>query len=183
MIGLRVSVVLGLAITSLSLAGCATPARTEAMVASSVVAPIAANASKKLRGNIAIGEVTGGSATNPMWVSKVGGAEFERALETSLRNFGFLSENRQAGGYRLIADLREVNQPIGGFDLTVTSTVEYQLIDRTSNASIYRETITAPHTAKMADAWDANERLRLGNEGSIRANIERLIQRLSSLNP
>ena len=127
-----------------TLTGCATAARSDAMVASSVVAPIAANASQKLLGNVAIGDVTGGASTNPMWLSKIGGAEFEKALEASLKSAGFLSANRQSGDYKLVADLREVNQPLIGFDMTVTSSIEYQLIDRATGKNVYRETISAP---------------------------------------
>ena len=170
-------------LSALTLTGCATAARSDAMVASSVVAPIAANASTKLLGNVAIGDVTGGSSTNPMWLSKVGGAEFEKALEASLKNAGFLSANRQVGDYKLVADLKEIKQPMIGIDMTVTSSVEYQLIERSTGKNIYRETISAPHTARMSDAFLGTERLKLANEGSIRSNIERLIQRLAALVP
>lgn len=180
---LKTTLIGALILSALTLTGCATAARSDAMVASSVVAPIAANASKKLLGNIAISDVTGGTSTNPMWVSKVGGPEFEKALEASLRGSGFLSANRQSGDYKLVADLREVNQPMIGIDMTVTSSVEYQLIERATGKNIYRETISAPYTAKMSDSFLGSERLRLANEGSIRANIERLIQRLSALVP
>lgn len=180
---LKLGLIGSILIAALTLTGCATAARSDAMVASTVVAPVAANASKKLLGNIAIGDVTGGSSTNPMWVSKVGGAEFEKALEASLKGAGFLSANRQAGDYKLVADLREVNQPMIGLDMTVTSSVEYQLVERATGKNIYRETISAPYTAKMSDSFLGSERLRLANEGSIRSNIERLIQRLSALAP
>ena len=179
----KLSLVGALLLCTLALTGCATAARTDAMVASSAVTPIATNASRKLLGNIAISDVTGGSSTNPLWVSKVGGAEFEKALEASLKSVGFLSENRQSGDYKLVADLREVKQPVIGLDMTVTSRVEYQLIERSTGNSVFRETIAAPYTAKMSDSFLGYERLRIANEGSIRANIERLIQKLAALVP
>lgn len=163
------------------LTGCASGARTDAMVVSASVAPIAASAPAALRSNIAIADVTGGSSTNPLWVSKVGGVEFERALEGSLQGVGMLQPNRQSGSYRLFADLQRVDQPMVGVSLTVTSTVQYTLVERASGKTVFDETISAPYTAKFSDAVFGFERLKLANEGSIRANIERLIQRLSSL--
>lgn len=180
----RVKFAIGAALfgATLFLTGCATAARSDAMAASSVVAPVAANAPVALRGNIAIGDVAGGSSTNPLWVSKVGSAEFERAIEASLRGVGMLQPNRQAGNYRLIADLQKVDQPMIGLSFTVTSTVQYSLVERISGRTIFNERISTPFTAGISDAFVGTERLKLANEGSIRVNIERLIERLSSLN-
>ena len=179
---IKLALIASLLMVALPLTGCATAARSDAMVASTGIV-IATTASAKILGNVAIGEVTGGSTTNPMWMSKVSSAEFEKALEASLRDAGLLNANRSAGSYRLLAALREVKQPMIGLDMTVTASVDYQLVDRATGVSIYSETISTPYTAKMSDAFLGTERLRLANEGSIRSNLKRLIQQLANLAP
>lgn len=49
-----------------------------------------------LRNKLAIKDVTGGTETNPMWVSKVSSSDFEKALEASLKSAGSLPTVRRA---------------------------------------------------------------------------------------
>ena len=58
--------------------------------------------------------------------------------------------------------------------MTVTSTVIYR-ITNAAGEHICDEIITTPCTAHLSDALPAVERLRLANEGSIKANIQRFI--------
>ncbi len=53
-----------------------------------------------------------------------------------------------------------------GFDMTVTSTVTYTLIERASGKTVWQKSVDAPFTAKTSDAFVGTERLRLANEGS-----------------
>jgi hypothetical protein len=161
-------------------AGCATPARVDQMIAEPAVAKrIAAPAA--LKGNVAIRDVTGGRETNPMWVSNVGSSEFEGALAGSLRAAGMYSENRQAGRYFLTAHLAKLDQPLVGFSMTVTATVNYTLTERATGKDVLARTISTPYTATPGDAFVGAERLRLANEGAIRTNIARLIDELMTL--
>jgi len=172
-------VVFGLVALGL-LDGCATPARVDQMTATSPVAPVAA-VPDALKGNIAIKDVTGGKETNPMWTSQVGTAEFEAALEASLRNAGLLQPNRQAGRFGLIANLDKLEQPFIGIDMTVTATVTYTLVERSTSKTVWQKTLATPYTAKFGDALFAVERLKLANEGAARANISALIGELATL--
>lgn len=147
----------------------------EPSIANRIAAPSA------LRGNVAIRDVTGGRETNPMWVSNVGSAEFEGALVGSLRSAGMYSVNRQASRFFLTAHLQELNQPFLGFEMTVTATVNYTLTERATGKDVFARTISTPYTAKLADAFYGPERLKLANEGAIRANIARLIDELMAL--
>ena len=162
------------------LSGCATPARTDQMVAA---APASARPvlPKALLGGIGIRDVTGGRETNPLWVSNVGSAEFERALEDSLRNAGLLAPVRGSAPYQLSADLRKLDQPLMGFDMTVTATIDWNLVERSSGRDVLRRSIGTPFTAKMSDAFLGTERLKLANEGAIRRSIEVLIDELARL--
>ena len=163
------------------LAGCAAPARIEQMQAEPSAASRGALASSPMRDNIAIKDVTGGKDTNPLWVSNVGSAEFDRALEGSLRASGLLSANRQAGKYVLTAHLLKLDQPMFGASMTVTASVQYLLAERATGKEVFSRTITLPYTAAFSDAFMGAERLKLANEGAIRTNIAALIEALGGL--
>lgn len=167
----------GLVLVALSLisTGCASPARIERMQTDSTMAQRTVIASSGLKENIGIKDVTGGQSTNPMWVSNVSSSDFERALEASLRSAGLLSANRQASKYSLTAHMLKVEQPFMGLDMTVTATVQYSLVERTTGKEVFARTLVAPFTATVSDAFLGVERLQLANEGAMRANIQQLI--------
>ena len=116
---------------------------------------------------------------NPLWISEVGNAEFREALLASLQNAGLASVD--TGRFELTAILLDLGQPLMGFNLTVTSTVDYQLDDRLTGISVFEEVVTASYTAAFGDSLLAVERLRLANEGSIRANIEEFLVMLAGV--
>ncbi len=135
-------------------------------------------AASSLKANIAVRDVTGGRETNPMWASQVSSSDFERALEASLRDAGLLSGGKPLGQYQLIAHLKALDQPLIGASLTVTSTVQYTLVERASGKDVLSRTIVAPYTAAWNSAFAGVERLKLANEGSIRESIRQLIDLL-----
>jgi len=162
------------------LGGCATPARVDQMtVASPAVAP--ASVPEALRQNVAVKDVTGGQETNPLWTSQVSSSEFERALEASLRAATLLQPNRQGGRYMLSAQLDKLDQPFIGISMTVTATVLYMLVERSTLKTVWEKTITTPYTASFGDAIIGVERLKLANEGAVRTNIAALIAELLRL--
>ena len=174
----NVLAVLSIASTVL-LTGCAAPARIEQMTAS--VSPQQRILSTPLRANIAVRDVTGGKETNPMWVSNVGSSEFEQALEASLREAGLLAAGKQAGKYTLIAHLENVDQPMAGFNMTVTATVAYSLVERATGKEVLSRKVSLPYTASFNAAFAGTERLRIANEGAVRVNISKLIDELLAL--
>ena len=161
------------------LAGCATPARMEQMVATAQ--PEQRVLKTPLRDNVAVTEVTGGKETNPMWMSNVSSSEFERALETSLRDVGLLSNGKQAGKFILLANMEKLEQPFIGISMTVTASVHYTVINRATRKEVLSRTIAIPYTASFGDAFLGTERLKLANEGAVRNNIAALINELFSL--
>jgi hypothetical protein len=173
------ALVIGIAALNM-ITGCATPARPDQMVAAS---PTTARAAPPpaLRESIGIRDVTGGRDTNPLWVSNVGSVEFERALEDSLRNAGLLTPVRGAARYQLSADLHKLDQPLMGIDMTVTATVDWHLVERSTGRNLLKRSIGTPYTAKMSDAFLGAERMKLANEGAIRRSIEVLIEEILRL--
>lgn len=126
-----------------------------------------------------ISTVTGGEKTNPAWTSEIDNDAFSGAIKESLLEQGLLSGK---GRYQLEVILLEVIQPLFGLNFTVTTHVKYILTDRQNDdAVILNETIVAPYTATIGDAFAAIKRLRLANEGSGKANIAGLLGALSEL--
>jgi hypothetical protein len=82
--------------------------------------------------------------------------------------------------YTLVASLVSLQQPALGFDMTVTATVQYALTDNTTGTVVWHEAVATPHTATVSDAFVGGTRLRLANEGAVRKNIARLIERLGA---
>ena len=159
------------------LAGCATPAAVEQM---SVSLPIT-QTNSALKNSVGVKEVTGGRETNPMWTSQVSSDAFRRALEQSLENAGMFSKIVAGSKYQLTADLTRLDQPMMGFDMTVTSTVRYSLIETQTRKEVYSRVIQIGYTAKMSDAFVGTQRLKLANEGAVKANIQGLINDLIAL--
>ncbi len=68
-----------------------------------------------------------------------------------------------------------------GFDMTVGSTVRYSLIETQTRKEIYARVIQISYTAKMSDAFVGAQRLKLANEGAVKANIEAFVKDLIAL--
>jgi hypothetical protein len=159
----------------LYLSGCASGAKMGNMV---YEGPVKAY-DTALQSNVNVANVSGGEDTNPAWTSEIDNDAFAGALKQSLRKQGLLSGS---GRYQLEALLLEVDQPMFGLDFKVTTHVKYILTDRKNNgAVVLNETIVAPYTATVGDAFVAIKRLRLANEGSGKANIQNLLEKLSEL--
>jgi hypothetical protein len=162
---------------AVALGGCAAPAAVENM---SVFKPIS-HTNTALKNNIGVDSVNGGKETNPMWTSQVSSEGFKRALEQSLENAGMFSKIVSGGKYQLTADLNKLDQPIAGFDMTVTATVRYSLVETKSRKEVYGRVIQMAYTAKLSDAFAGTTRLKLANEGAVKANIQALIDDLVAL--
>lgn len=164
---------------ALLLTGCAAPARIDQMT--STASPAQRVLQTPLRANVAVRDVTGGKETNPMWVSNVGSSEFEQALEASLRDAGLLAPGKQAGKYMLVAHLENLDQPFGGFNMTVTATVSYSLVERATGKEVLNRRVSLPYTASLSSAFVGTERLRIANEGAVKVNIAKLIDELIAM--
>jgi hypothetical protein len=161
----------------LILTGCATPAAVENMAVSLPVT----QTNQTLKNAVGVAEVTGGRETNAMWTSQVASDAFKRALEQSLENAGMFSKIVAGSKYQLTADLTRLDQPVMGFDMTVSSTVRYSLIETASRKEVYGRVIQISHTATVSDAFVGSQRLKIANEGAVKANIRAFINDLIAL--
>ena len=163
-----------LLLTSIFLFGCASGAKMENMVYTSGKL----NFANQLENNVDVSSVTGGKKTNPAWKSEIDNESFLGALEKSLLAQGLLSQN---GRYSLEAKIIKVDQPWFGFDIKVVTQVQYLLKDTATNSVVFNESVFAPYTATIGDAYFGIKRLRLANEGAGKKNIEALLNKLSEL--
>ena len=162
------------------LSGCATSANPAAM-AVTAPAPAAKPFPQPLQHAMCVRNVTGGEETNPLWVSKVDDKGFRQALSASLDSAG-LSAPTPNCVFPIDANLLGLSQPGMGFDMEVTSHVNYKVYDA-SGQPVVLATIDAPYTAKFSDAFAGVERLRLANEGSIRTSISMFFDKLRDSTP
>jgi hypothetical protein len=161
-----------------TLGGCATGAKPEAMVAQ--ISPATAPFPQALQHAMCVRNVTGGESTNPLWASKVDNSAFQTALATSLDSAG-LSAGGNCG-YPIDVNLLGLSQPSMGFDMTVTSHVNYKVYDK-AQQPLLLETIDSPFTATVSDALIGTDRLRKANEGAIRSSIQMFFDKLRASKP
>ena len=163
---------------TLILAACATPARREQMTiaapTTSHSAPVALNQA------VALGPVSGGKQTNPLWVSNISSEDFEAALRSSLQSAQLLVPVGKDCRVKLTAQLLSLAQPALGLDMTVTASVLYTLVDCKTQKEVWVQTITLPYTAAFTDSLYGVERLKLANEGAARVNIQKLVEMLAT---
>ncbi len=162
------------------LSGCATSANPAAM-ALTAPAPAAKAFPAPLQHAMCVRNVSGGEETNPLWVSKVDDKGFRQALSASLDSAGLSSPTPNCV-FPIDANLLGLSQPGMGFDMEVTSHVNYKVYDA-SGQPVVLATIDAPYTAKMGNSLLGVERLRLANEGAIRTSISMFFDKLRDSTP
>ena len=159
---------------SVLLFGCASGALKENMVYKGDQKSYDQN----LNDSVEVGSISGGEKTNPAWTSEISNEAFSGAVKISLAEQGLLSKD---GKYQLSVKLIKVEQPMFGFDMTVTTHVQYVLTDTRNSTILLDEIVVSPHTATVGDAFAGIKRLRLANEGSGKKNIEGLLDKLAIL--
>ena len=165
----------------LVLNGCASSATVEGMRAYPELSGTRHN--KHFKDSIRVETVTGGSATNPLWVSKISSEDFKQALAQSLKSAGYQAQDSQSAKYALVVTLMAVEQPLFGLDMTVTTRVNYMLKDKQTYKVLYHDNIHATHTTGFGEALSGITRLRLANEGSAKKNIIQLLTLLQDFTP
>lgn len=160
-------------ILALYVSGCAFPATKEGMVVTNYTAP------KQTGEKIFVKEATGGSMTLPFWTSQIPNDNFTEAVKDSLlisKAFSTLSTN-WGDDWGLEIEIRNVDQPFFGLDLTVTTETKYTLYLKGNK--VYETDIRASGTATVGDSVLAIARLRMANEKSAQANVREFIAELS----
>ncbi|MEO1293389.1 MAG: hypothetical protein AAFV62_11240 [Pseudomonadota bacterium] len=162
----------------LTLGGCASGARSTAMVAP-VTAETLIDSASPLHRAIGVGQTSGGEETNPLWTPEVSTGDFRRALETSLNLTTMLGP--PSAPFTLDATLEELDQPVITLNFTVTATIFYRLRANKTGEIVWQERIAAPHTVNFTENFVRSERLRLASEGAVRENISVFLKQLNAV--
>ena len=129
-------------------------------------------------------QAAGGRETKWWGTSQISDESFHEALYKSLSKSGVFRQVIKEGGadYLLDVFIAGVKQPIMAFNMTVSVTANWKLIDLSNNKVVFEELIPTPYKAGMGESWVGVKRLRLANEGAVRENIKQGIRRLAELN-
>ena len=160
-------------IAALALASCASSAQIGGMVA---VPSSQLDANSQLQSAVSLGNILGGQGTQGLRASEVSSLAFEEALRQSLAAQGILAQDEAR--FRLDAQLEGIVHPLFGYNMTVTSTVNYTLTEIATSSVVFQQEISESDTAALAVAFSGEDRLRLALEGSIKANITSFIELL-----
>ena len=160
-------------IAALALASCAFTAQVGGMVA---VPSSQLDANSQLQSAVSLGNILGGQGTQGLRASEVGSLAFEEALRQSMAAQGILAQDEAR--FRLDAQLEGIVHPLFGYNMTVTSTVNYTLTEIATSSVVFQQEISESDTAALAVAFSGEDRLRLALEGSIKANITSFIELL-----
>jgi len=178
---LKIFACLTLPLIVLFVTGCAKPAAWQNMAITKTELSTCLPPGSTLKNNIYVQEVDGGSETHPMWVSRVSNNEFKAAMLQSLKSAELYNPNSHDSLYTLKASLNKLQQPVIGFNFTVTSNVTYRLYKGNSNRLMFEKTLNTPYTARFSETFMGTERLQKANEGSIKENIKEFIHHLYKL--
>jgi hypothetical protein len=159
------------------LSGCATPARPEQMATQT----LAQRAPAALLGQVAIGAVTGGKATNPMLFTEVGNDQLREALRLSLLQAGYLSPAPEAATITLTVGVVGVDRPAAGYTTTVTTLIRYVLTNKADTKSAFDELVSGACTMHLSDEYYGQARLKHTEECAVRNNIAAFLSMLSTV--
>lgn len=163
-------IALGLMIFQLG--ACANGVRPEAMIADVTTDAVITDKSPLWK-STSIETIKGSAKTNPLWKSKVSRADFGKALKQTLALHALLNEGDEK--YIINAQLKELRQPFLGFELAVTARVHYKITNVVDGSPIFDREVTETYTAKFNESYVFSERLKLANEGAVKANIKKFI--------
>lgn len=165
-----------IALTALLLGGCASPSTSAAMV-TAVTAPIT-----KHPESVSV-NVSGGSETSAMVISKISDADFTEAIKISITQSGLFAKTAgvSAADYNIDVTIIRLVQPMFGASFTVTLESTWRLTRRSDKKLIWEKSVTTPFTATMGDAFVGVTRLRLANEGAARENIKEAIAQMGAV--
>lgn len=157
--------------------GCATPAKSTAMVAQNPV--VKAQHSESV--SVSVG---GGAETSSLGASNVSNQDFAEAIKLSIEQsklFANVVPDGTTPDYQIHVQIVRLDRPIFGTSFTVNMEATWRLLDGGNQKVLWEKAITSSYTATMGDAFAGVTRLRLANEGAARLNIANAIKHMSSV--
>lgn len=167
-------------ILAVTLSACSSAAKFENMAVNNT-ADIHVSHENSFYKAIVLSDVNGGKDNNPMLSSRVDNKGLQQAVELSLLNNNYLCDDPSKAKYSLNVSLLELDRPLMGISLDVTSKISYKLSEISTSNEVHAKDYSATYTAKFSDSPIAIKRLRLANEGSVKQNIKLFLMDLKSL--
>ena len=126
-------------------------------------------------------KVEGGRETDAVGASQISSPEFQAAIVDSLKTYGVFKTVLTEGNtdYKLEAAILNLQQPLFGFNMTVTIETAWRLINLKDGGTVMSENLINSYTAMVDDAFAGATRLRLANEGAARENIRDALKKIS----
>ena len=115
----------------------------------------------------------------------VGGAspvtpeEYRKALVASFRQADLYAPEDEAK-YVMDTVMTDMEQPIMGFNMTVTATAQYDVLKASNESNVFSENVSVPCTKGIGDAFDGAIRLRLASGCAVGENITHVIKVISN---
>lgn len=170
---LRLALLAGIVIW---LAGCASPARKEALVVDEasfgVSYPYSVNVSTR-----------GGGETEAAGYTNISDEDLAAAIEESITNAGLFSSvvSQDAADYRLMVTLIKMSKPLFGLSFKIDMEMAWSLTNAETGEAVMRESIVSTHTATAGDAFAAATRIKLAIERAAQKNIQLGLGKIAEL--
>ena len=163
---LRAAAALGLA-ASLLLAGCASPADSDAMI------PETASVEKTHPYSINV-EVTGGRATEPIGMPQISNDAFDEAITETLEETEAFARvhDEKSGNFELAVIIFEVQHPSTHESATVTIETGWTLTNQLTGEIVWQQALRSTYTASSDSDVTFVGRLRKATEGAAKDNIK-----------
>ncbi|TFH30264.1 MAG: hypothetical protein E4G97_05980 [Deltaproteobacteria bacterium] len=126
-------------------------------------------------------KVEGGRETDAAGTPQISSQEFQAAIVESLTTYGVFKTVLTEGNidYKLEAAILNLQQPLFGFNMTVTIETVWKLTNLKGGSTVMRENLTNSFSATPGDAFAAVTWLRLATEGAARENIRDALKKIS----
>lgn len=110
------------------------------------------------------------------------GKTLKAAIETSIDNVQLFTTTSDINSdLILLADIKTIDLPDAGTDILVLVKINWKLVNRHTNNTILDEDIRSAGTASFDESFWGDERFRLSIGRATKKNIEKILQRVSSL--
>ena len=165
-----------LALAAFGLAGCAFTADTQAMM------PPALELSQRHPGSVVV-VATGTPRTLGIGRASISDAALRDAVAGAIRSSGLFAEvlEGERADYRLEVEVRELEKPESGLDMTAALTTHWQLERSATRERVWSEDVSTSFRATPDDGETLEERRRVAIEGAVRRAIEQALGSLSSV--
>lgn len=165
-----------LLVAFVGLAGCASSADRQAMVASDV------RLAKQHDRSVAV-KTGGGSETGAMDSSNIADEDLKSAIEDSIVQSKVFKTVVQGNGadYDLMVSIVQLDKPTFGLTFKVDMEATWVLVKHSDRSIVFKQSVKSSSTATFGDAAVALKRLRLAVEGAAKKNIEQGLKLISEL--